>query len=120
VDVFDDTIPLRSSGGRVGRDRFVAGGATIWRRLSVAFPDTIATHSKHQDFYFDEAGPLQRHNYDVDIAGGSPAAHYAYEHQVVQGIVVPIKHRVYIRQPDNNQLAEPLVVSVDLENIQFS
>jgi hypothetical protein len=95
-------------------------GATIWRRLRVAFPDTIATHNKHQDFYFDKAGLLQRHDYNVDIASGNPAAHYAYEHKVVQGIVVPIKHRVFIRQPDNNPLAEPLVVSVDLENIQFS
>jgi hypothetical protein len=91
-----------------------------WRRLEVNFPDTIATHSGRQTFYFDESGLIQRHDYDVDIAGGSPAAHYVYDHQVVEGLVVPMKHRVFIRQPNNKPLAEPLVVSVDLDNIRFS
>ncbi|WP_216846993.1 hypothetical protein [Granulicella sp. L60] len=97
-----------------------AENGKTWRRLQVKFPDTIATHSEQQTFYFDESGLVQRHDYDVDIAGGSPAAHYTYEHQVVEGIVVPLKHRVLIRQPDNNALAEPLVVSVDLDEIRFS
>jgi hypothetical protein len=91
-----------------------------WRRLQVTFPDTIATHSKQQFFYFDKSGLVQRHDYDVDIAGGSPAAHYTYEHQTIQGIVVPMRHQVFIRQPDNSSLAEPLVVSVDLDHIKFS
>jgi hypothetical protein len=91
-----------------------------WRRLQANFPDTIATHNKRQTFYFDESGLVQRHDYDVDIAGGSPAAHYTYEHQVFEGIIVPTKHRVFIRQADSNPLAEPLVVSVDLEEIRFS
>jgi hypothetical protein len=97
-----------------------AENGKTWRRLQVKFPDTIATHSEQQTFYFDESGLVQRHDYDVDIAGGSPAAHYTYEHQVVEGIVVPLKHRVLVRQPDNNALAEPLVVSVDLDEIRFS
>ncbi|MBB5063042.1 hypothetical protein [Granulicella mallensis] len=93
---------------------------TTWRRLKVLFPDTIETHSKQQIFYFDQSGLLQRHDYDVDIAGSSPAAHYTYEHKVVEGIVIPVKHRVFIRRPDNTPLSEPLVVSVDLDDIKFS
>jgi hypothetical protein len=75
-----------------------------WRRLQVLFPDTIATHSRQQTFYFDESGLLQRHDYDVEIAGASPAAHYAYEHKAVEGIIVPARHRVFIRRPDNTPL----------------
>jgi hypothetical protein len=91
-----------------------------WRRLQVIFPNTIATHSRQQTFYFDESGLLQRHDYEVEIAGGSPAAHYAYDHKIVEGITVPVKHRVFIRRTDNTPLPEPLVVSVDLEDIKFS
>jgi hypothetical protein len=93
---------------------------STWRRLQVLFPDTIASHSKQQVFYFDKSGLLQRHDYDVEIAGGNPAAHYVYEHRFVDGIIIPIKHRVFIRRPDNTPLSEPLVVSVDLEDIKFS
>jgi hypothetical protein len=80
----------------------------------------LPTHSKQQTFYFDESGILQRHDYDVEIAGGSPAAHYAHDHKVLEEIIVPAKHRVFIRRPDNTPLPEPLVVSVDLEDIKFS
>lgn len=94
-------------------------GAT-WRRLRVTFPDSIATHCKQQDFYFDDSGLLQRHDYQVEVAGGSPAAHYVYDHKVIDGIVVPVKHRVFIRQPDNRPLEQPLIVSLDLEDIKFT
>jgi hypothetical protein len=45
-----------------------------WRRLSVGFPDSIATHSSRQTLYIDESGHLKRHDYDVEIAGGAPGA----------------------------------------------
>ena len=100
-------------------DPWQENGAT-WRCLRVTFPDTIATHCKQQDFYFDDSGLLQRHDYDVEIAGSSPAAHYVYNHNVIDGIIVPMSHRVFIRQPDNRPLDEPIIVSLDLENVTFS
>src|SRR5260370_13756440 len=48
-----------------------------WRRLKVRFPTDIATHSIEQTLYFDQQGLLKRHDYDVEISGGTPAAHYA-------------------------------------------
>jgi len=47
-----------------------------WRRLKVTFPRDIATHSTEQTFYFDQKGLLKRHDYDVEISGASPGAHY--------------------------------------------
>jgi hypothetical protein len=45
-----------------------------WRRLSVTFPPAIVSHSAQQVVYFDADGLLRRHDYQVEIAGNSPAA----------------------------------------------
>ena len=91
-----------------------------WRRLKVTFPEHIATHSAQQTFYFDRQGLLRRHDYDVDIAGGTPAAHYVSAPTDVSGIVVPTKHRIFPRQPDGSSAPGPLVVSIDISDIEFS
>ncbi len=90
-----------------------------WRRLKVTFPERIATHSVQQTFYFDQQGLLKRHDYDVDIAGGTPAAHYVSAPADVSGIVVPTKHRIFPRQADGSSAREPLVVSIDISDIEF-
>src|SRR5580692_5130680 len=91
-----------------------------WRRLKVTFPKRIATHSAQQTFYFDRQGLLKRHDYDVDIAGGTPAAHYVSAPTDVLGIVVPTKHRIFPRQLDGSSAPAPLVVSIDISDIEFS
>jgi hypothetical protein len=90
-----------------------------WRRLKVTFPAGIATHSAEQTFYFDQHGLLTRHDYDVDISGGTSAAHYVSELKQFSGITVPIKHRVLGRQPDGKAVPTPLVVSIDLSEVAF-
>ncbi len=90
-----------------------------WRRLKVTFPERIATHSVQQTFYFDRQGLLKRHDYDVDIAGGTPAAHYVSALTDVSGIVVPTKHKIFPRQADGSSAREPLVVSIDISDIEF-
>jgi hypothetical protein len=37
-------------------------------------PGSIETHSRVQDFFFDDSRLLRRHDYQVNIAGGFPAA----------------------------------------------
>jgi hypothetical protein len=91
-----------------------------WRRLKVTFPERIATHSAEQTFYFDRQGLLKRHDYDVNIAGGTPAAHYVSAPTDVSGIVVPTKHRIFPRQPDGSSAPAPVVVSIDISEIEFS
>ena len=57
-----------------------------WRRLRVSYPDDIATHSSVQTLYIDGDGLLKRHDYDVEIAGNTPGAHFIDEYKDVAGI----------------------------------
>ena len=91
-----------------------------WRRLRVTWPSHLATHSTEQTLYFDKDGLLTRHDYDVEISGGTPAAHYISDYAEAAGIMVPTKHRIFPRTPDGRALAEPLVVSIDLSEIAFA
>ena len=78
-------------------------GGSQWRRLQVAWPSYLATHSDEQTLYFDDDGLLARHDYDE-----------------VDGIKLPTKHRIFPRTPDGRSLAEPLIVSIDLSEIAFT
>jgi len=91
-----------------------------WRRLQVTWPSYLATHSTEQTLYFDADGLLARHDYDVEISGGTGAAHYVSNYEEVAGIRLPTKHRIFPRAPDGRSLAEPLVVSIDLSQIAFT
>ncbi|MDK4716043.1 hypothetical protein [Rhizobium sp. CNPSo 4039] len=90
-----------------------------WRRLRVTFPNSIATHSTVQTFYFNAEGILVRHDYEVDIQGKNAAARYLTDPVKVEGITLPSKMRIYPRKPDNTPLSEPLIVSVDLSDFRF-
>ena len=91
-----------------------------WRRLRVIWPSYLATHRTEQTLYFDDDGLLARHDYDVEISGGTSAAHYVSDYDEVAGIRLPTKHRIFPRTPDGQALAEPLVVSIDLSEIAFT
>ena len=88
-----------------------------WRRLKVRFPADIATHSTEQTLYFDRQGLLKRHDYDVEISGGTAAAHYVSDLKELFGSVFPTKHRIFGLQPDGHAATEPLVVSIDMDQI---
>jgi hypothetical protein len=88
-----------------------------WHRLKITFPADIVSHSAVQTIYFDDAGLLKRHDYDVEIAGGTPGAHYIDGYKDIQGIKIPTQRRIYPRQSDDQAMAEPLVVSIDLSDI---
>lgn len=90
-----------------------------WRRLKVRFPATIATHCDEQIFYFNEAGLLQRHDYDIDIAGKTPMADYVAEHQEFSGIIVPTNRLLLARLTDNTAQPEPAIASIMLDQIDF-
>lgn len=92
----------------------------VYRCLQVTFPKEVATHGAVQTFYIDKRGLIYRHDYNVDILGGSGAVHYLSDYTEVQGIKVATKRRVYIRQEDNTPLLpEPLLVSVELSEIKL-
>jgi hypothetical protein len=91
-----------------------------WRRLKVTFPPSIASHSTEQTFSFGADGLLRRHDYELEIAGNTPAAHYVSDYQDVSGIMLPTKRRVFIRQPDNTPVLDSVVISIDLSDIRFA
>jgi hypothetical protein len=91
-----------------------------WRRLHVSWPSYLATHSPEQTLYIGSDGLFRRHDYDVEIQGGSEGAHYIFDYTEVAGIMVPTKHRIYPRTPDGQSLPEPLLVSIDLSEIAFT
>ena len=104
-----------------------AGGAEAtrptsqrWRRLRVAWPSHLATHSRGQTAYFDADGVLARHDYDVEISDGTSAAHYVSDYEDVAGIELPTKHRIFPRTPDGQSLDEPLIVSIELSEVAFT
>src|SRR6266566_4520904 len=91
-----------------------------WRRLRVVWPSYLATHSTEQTLYVGEDGLFRRHDYDVEIAGGSAAAHYISDYTKVAGIMIPTSHRIFPRQPDGHALSEPLLVSIDVSEIALT
>jgi hypothetical protein len=102
-----------------------------WRRLRVVWPSHpvqaasrrvpgLATHSTEQTLYVGPDGLFRRHDYDVEIAGGGRYAHYIYDYTKVAGIMVPTRRMVFPRGSDDQSLAEPLIVSIELSEIAFT
>jgi hypothetical protein len=95
-------------------------GGELWRGLRARLPDTIASHSKEQDFYFGDDFLLRRHDYHVDVAGGFPTVQYVYDIVDAQGLRFPTKRRAYLRGPDLKPIRDLLLVSIDLSNFRLT
>ena len=91
-----------------------------WRPLKVIVPDSIASHSREQVAYFGQDGLLRRHEYTVDVMGGASGLNYAANYCNVDGIVVPMKHRVYASDANRQKIPEPVLVAIDIRDISFS
>lgn len=93
------------------------GGARC-RRLDVAFPDGIDTHSREQSFYFDDEGLLRAHEYAPDvISPRARARHLCSDHREFDGIVFPTRRRVVPVAPGGRALPGPTIVSLELASI---
>jgi len=95
-------------------------GGEQWRRLRVRFPAAIATHSDAQTLHVGPDGLLRQHDYNVDIAGGTPGVHLISDYVSVEGIAIPTRRRIFPRQEDGQAMSEPLVVSIDLDDIHLA
>lgn len=91
-----------------------------WRRLKVTFPPGIATHSTVQTFYIGSDGLLKRHDYDTEVLGGTPAAHYVNDYEETSGILLPTRRKVLPRMPDGAAAPEPLIVTIALSDVDFT
>jgi hypothetical protein len=90
-----------------------------WSRLKIHFPADVVTHSANQTLYIDGEGLLKRHDYDVDISGGTPAAHYTGGYLEAGGIMFPTNHVIFPRQPDNTPNRDLLVVSIRISTFDL-
>ena len=90
----------------------------VRRRLRVAFPADVPTHSRIQDFYFDEELRLIRLDYTADIIGWwARGAHVCREHRTFDGIVVPTRRRVTPRAR-GRPLAGPTIVALTMHSVR--
>ena len=77
-------------------------------------------HTRQQTYYFDEAGLLRRLDYAVDILGGGPAVNYPSEYREFDGIMVPTRRRVYVRNPDGSPVRDSVSIAIEIANVTFS
>jgi hypothetical protein len=94
-------------------------GRTL-RGLRADFSASIHTHSPTQQFYFDADGLLRRHDYAVDVAGGTLAAHFVSDYVEVQGLQLPTRRRVYMRNEDGTLATDRVLVSADLSDFELT
>ncbi len=96
------------------------GDGQAWRTLLVTYPDAIVAHHRQQAYYFDDAGLLRRLDYSADILGGGPAVHYPSEYRQFDGIMVPTRRRVYVRNPDGTPVRDTISIAIDVADVTFS
>jgi hypothetical protein len=90
-----------------------------WRSLLVTYPDGFVAHSRQQTHYFDGSGLLRRIDYAVDLLGAGPAVHYPSAYREHDGIMVPARRRVYVRNPDGSPARESVSIAIDVFDARF-
>lgn len=80
----------------------------VWRVLNVVLPETLASHSAEQNFYFGPDYLLRRQDYHLELSGNAQVAHYVSDYVEAQGLRFPSRRHAYARgadgQPDRNRL----------------
>lgn len=89
------------------------------RRLRVQWPDYLASHSTEQTLYFDSAGRLTRHDYEVEIVAGAPAAHLFDGFISVDDITMPTRHRIHARDAAGRVDTSSVIVAIDVDDVAF-
>ncbi|MFI7609368.1 hypothetical protein ACIBTV_30245 [Micromonospora sp. NPDC049366] len=91
-----------------------------WRVLSVTFPPSLHTHNTTQLYYYDDSGLLRRMDYQPDVNGRTPVAHYIRAHEVIDGIPVATKRHIHPRNEDGTPDLSWIPITVDLSDITIS
>jgi hypothetical protein len=86
------------------------------RGLGVRFPEGVHTHTREQRLYFGVDGLLRRHDYEVDVWAGTPAAHMLCDYVEVGGLRLPTGRRVHPRDPDGSLRYDFDPVTMEMSN----
>ena len=62
----------------------------------------------------------QRHQYIADVLGNAPGLNYAADYRSVSGVMVPTKRRVFAYDGKKQKIPEPVLVAIDIREIDFS
>ena len=89
------------------------------RRLHVEWPSYLASHCASQTLYFGRDGRLARHDYEVEIVAGAPAAHLFDGFVSVGGITFPTRHRIHARDATGRIDTSNVLVAIDVDDIAF-
>jgi hypothetical protein len=91
-----------------------------WRGVHVVFPDDIPTHSREQDFYFDEKGLLRRLDYTAEVFGSwAKAAHYCWDHEEFSGLIVPTRRKAVPRRRNGKPVMGVSILSLRFGEIEL-
>jgi hypothetical protein len=88
----------------------------LLRGINVRFPLAIHSHTREQQFYFGADGLLARHDYVVDVWAATPAAHFVSDYVDVEGLKLPTRRSVYLRNPDGSLQHDFNAVTVELSD----
>jgi hypothetical protein len=91
----------------------------VWRRLVVTYPEAVVAQCRQPTYCFDGSGLLRRLDYTLDILGGEPAADYPSQYREFDGIKVPTRRRVHIRNPDGSAPGQA-VCATDVSDVRFT
>ena len=91
-----------------------------WRVLSVTFPDTLDTHNPTQLYYFDAAGHQRRMDYQPEVNGYSPIAHYIAAETDIDGLTVPTQRHIHVRNEDRTPDLSWIPITLDLSDITLA
>ena len=75
---------------------------------------------KTQITHFGPDRLMRRHDYTVDILGGTRGANYSTNYKDVQGIKMPTTRRIYAYDDAMQKVPEPLLVALDFGALPLS
>jgi hypothetical protein len=91
----------------------------VWRSLLVTYPGHLVAHCRQQRYFFDGTGLLRRIDHAVDVLGSGHAVHYPTHYRWFDGIQVPTRRRVYVRNPDGSPARESVSIAIDVSDAAF-
>lgn len=90
--------------------------------LEATFPDSIPTHSRIQEFYFDtDTGLLIQHNYTAEIISKlAKAAHVLTNHETHHGFTYSTKRIVTPKGKSGKALNKPVLIDISVLSFQLT
>jgi hypothetical protein len=86
------------------------------RVLEVHHPPDIPAHTARQKYYFDTTELLKRLDYVTDVLGGV-VTHYTFDHNNIDGLIIPELHRVVRRADDGLHVFGPTSFVLDYTSV---